>query len=320
MVSDFGYRTTAAEVVAGIDLSGKQAVVTGAYSGIGLETARALAGAGADVVIACRDLPRAQQTAADLNAELNPELGADRVAAEALDLSDLASVRSFAERYLKLHSTLHILINNAAVMACPQDKTRDGFEMQFGTNHLGHFALFLGLQPALLAAGGARVVCLSSTGHFLSPVHFDDIGFEQRTYDPWLSYGQAKTANALMAVGIQKQFAEDGIEAFAVHPGGIMTNLQRHMDPADIQARGWVDEQGNVNELFKTTEQGASTSVWAATARALNGRGGRYLEDCSEAKVLDTPSQDFTGVMNYAVDPEAAQQLWDVSLALLESA
>ena len=312
-MSDFGYRTTAAEAVAGIDLTGKNVVITGAYSGIGEETALALAGAGADVVIACRDLPRAQKKAE----EMNTTLGAERVSAGALDLGSQASVREFAAQYLAAHSELHILINNAAVMACPQEQTADGFEMQFGTNHLGHFGLFMALKPALLAADGARVVCLSSTGHFLSPVHFDDIGYKNRDYDPWQSYGQAKTANALMAVGIQNRYADKGIEAFAVHPGGIMTSLQRNMTQEEIKARGWVDDEGNVNELFKTTEQGASTSTWAATAPELTGRGGRYLEDCSEATVLDAPSEDFTGVMNYAVDSDAADRLWACSLEML---
>lgn len=312
-MTDLGYRTTAAEVVANIDLSGKQAIVTGGYSGIGEETALALASAGAQVMLACRDLPRAQAKAQ----EMNETLGREGVTAGELDLGSQASVRAFANGYLTEHPKLHILVNNAAVMACPFEKTADGFEMQFGTNHLGHFALFWGLTPALLAADGARVVCLSSTGHFRSPVHFDDIGFENRDYEPWMSYGQAKTANALMAVGIQQRYEEDGIEAFAVHPGGIMTTLQRNMTEEDIQSRGWVDADGKVNERFKTTEQGASTSTWAATAPELAGHGGCYLEDCAEAKVLDAPSKDFTGVMHYALDPDSADQLWDYSLNIL---
>lgn len=315
-MSSYGYRTTAAEVVADIDLSGKRAVVTGGYSGIGLETARALALAGADVTIACRDLPRAQGVAASMN----ESLADNRVTAGKLDLGDLASVRSFAQSYVAAHPELEILVNNAAVMACPYGQTSNGFELQFGANHVGHFALFQGLLPSLVAADGARVVCLSSTGHFLSPVVFEDIQFERRDYDPWSSYGQAKTANALMAAGIQARHEADGIEGFAVHPGGIMTNLQRHMTAEEIQARGWVDEHGNVNELFKTVEQGASTSAWAATSPDLRGRGGRYLEDCGEATVLTEPSADFTGVMQYAVDHETADRLWSVSLRMLQNA
>lgn len=308
-MTDFGYRTTADEAVAGIDLSGKNVVITGGYSGIGEATTRALAGAGATVTIACRDLERAEAKASEMNALL----GATRVKPAEIDLGRLSSVRRFAEEFSKTNEPLHILINNAAVMACPQGVTADGFETQFGTNHLGHFELFRGLCDSLVAAKGARVVCLSSTGHFRSPVHFDDIGFERRQYDPWAGYGQAKTANALMAVGIQYNYADSGIEAFAVHPGGIMTTLQRHMTTQEIQERGWVDAQGNVNERFKTVEQGASTSAWAATSSDLNGRGGRYLEDCSEATVLAEPSADFKGVMSYAVDPELAKQLWHTS-------
>ena len=310
---DFGYRTTAAETVEGISLAGKQAIVTGGYSGLGLETVRALAGAGAQVTIAVRDKTRGDETARELNAEL----GEDRVSAAALDLGSLSSVRDFAQLYVSQHGALHILVNNAAVMACPFEHTADGFELQFGTNHIGHFCLFTQLLGLLKAAEGARVVCLSSTGHFRSPVVFDDIAFENRAYDPWAGYGQAKTANALMAVGIQSRYFDDGIEAFAVHPGGIMTTLQRHMSAEEITQRGWVDADGNINERFKTVEQGASTSVWAATAPELAGRGGRYLEDCSEAKVLQEMSADFTGVMNYAVDRALADKLWAVSEEML---
>lgn len=309
----FGYRTTASEVLEGVSLSGKQAIVTGGYSGIGLETARALASAGATVTIACRDLDRAVATAASLT----QSTGREPVVAMQLDLSSQASVASFAEQYRSQHDQLHILINNAAVMACPFERTVDGFEMQFGTNHLGHFALFHHLLPALRAAHGARVVSLSSTGHFRAPVDFDDIGFERREYHPWVAYGQAKTACALTAVGIQRHHAGEGIECYAVHPGGIMTNLQRHMTAEDIQKRGWVDADGNVDARFKTVEQGAATSVWAATSPALTGRGGQYLADCGEVTIHDEVPADLTGVMRYAVDPVLAEKLWDVSLKML---
>lgn len=310
----FGYRTTAAEVLEGISLSGKHAIVTGGYSGIGLETARALASAGASVTIACRDLDRAVTTAADLT----QSVGREPVQAMQLDLSSQASVAAFAEQYRGAHDQLHILINNAAVMACPFSLTVDGFEMQFGTNHLGHFALINHLLPQLRAAQGARVVSLSSTGHFRAPVDFDDIGFERREYHPWVAYGQAKTACALAAVGVQHRYAAEGIEGFAVHPGGIMTNLQRHMTAEDMQKRGWVDAEGNVDTRFKTVEEGAATSVWAATAPDLTGRGGQYLADCGEVTIHDEPPADLTGVMRYAVDPALANRLWDVSLAMLK--
>ena len=310
---DFGYRTTAMQAVEQLDLTGKKAVVTGGYSGIGLETVRALASAGAHVTLACRDLPRAQKTAQTLNAAS----GNLQIDALALSLDSQASVKQFAESYLDTNQSLDMLINNAAVMACPFELTQDGFEMQFGTNHLGHFALVQHLLPALREANYARVVCLSSTGHFLSPVVFEDLNFAVREYQPWLSYGQAKTANALTAIGIQARYQDQGIEGFAVHPGGIMTSLQRHMSKEDIQSRGWVDEAGNINERFKTPEQGASTSTWAATSPYLTGKGGQYLEDCSEAQVHQSMPESRTGVMHYAVDPEVADRLWQVSLELI---
>ncbi len=308
MTEQFGYRTKARSTIKDIDLTSKSVIVTGGYSGIGLETAKALRQAGADVTIACRDLERARVIAASFDAS-----------ALELDLSSLASIRRFVESYRSTHSTLHILVNNAAVMACPQMTTYDGFEMQFGTNHLGHYALSRLLLPELQKARGARVICLSSTGHLLSPVVFDDIQFERRQYDPWLSYGQAKTANSLTAVAIQHRYQSAGIEAFAVHPGGIMTNLQRHMTESEIRSRGWVDAEGNINERFKSVEEGASTSTWAATSPALHGQGGRYLEDCGFAKIHQTHPGAPSGVMTYAIDVDLAEQLWLTSEALIEA-
>lgn len=314
-MTEFGYRTTALEVVEGVDLSGKHAIVTGCYAGIGVETVRALAKAGAKVTMACRDGDKAAAVAAELAVQTGP----DRVDSAVLDLGSVASVKQFAASYVAGHDKLDILINNGAVMACPQAKTSDGFEMQFGVNHIGHFVLFNELLPLLKAAGSARVVCLSSTGHFISPVMFEDIHFEQRDYDPWASYGQSKTACALLAVGIQARYAKDGIEGFAVHPGGIMTTLQRHMSEEDIQSRGWVDEQGNVNERFKTVEQGASTSVYAATSPQLTGKGGCYLEDCGIAEVVQARPEMPKGVMAYALDKAAAEKLWTLSEEMVAS-
>jgi len=308
MTEPFGYRTTAMAAIQHMDLASKSVIVTGGYSGIGLETAKALRHAGADVTIACRDLDRARTIAASFEAN-----------ALELDLSSLTSIRRFVENYRSTHSALHILVNNAAVMACPRMTTEDGFEMQFGTNHLGHYALSRLLLPELQNAGGARVICLSSTGHLLSPVVFDDIQFERRLYDPWLSYGQAKTANSLTAVAIQHRYQSAGIEAFPVHPGGIMTNLQRHMTEAEIRSRGWVDTKGNINERFKSVEEGASTSTWAATNPALHGQGGCYLEDCGFAKIHQTHPGAPSGVMTYAIDANLADQLWQTSEALIEA-
>jgi NAD(P)-dependent dehydrogenase (short-subunit alcohol dehydrogenase family) len=314
-MTEFGYRSTALEVVKGIDLSGKHAIVTGCYAGIGIETVRALAAAGATVTMACRDGDKAAAVAAELDAQT----GAGSVDSAVLDLGSVAAVKHFVASYMANHDKLDILVNNGAVMACPQAKTSDGFEMQFGVNHIGHFVLFNELLPLLKAAGSARVVCLSSTGHFISPVMFEDIHFEQRDYDPWASYGQSKTACALLAVGIQARYAKDGIEGFAVHPGGIMTTLQRHMSEEDIQSRGWVDEQGNVNERFKTVEQGASTSVYAATSPELTGKGGCYLEDCAIAEVVQARPEMPKGVMAYALDQAAADKLWTLSEEMVAS-
>lgn len=312
-MSNFGYRSTALEVVNGINLSDKNAIVTGGYSGIGIETVIALASAGANVTIACRDLPRAEDVANELN---NRGL-LGTVDAQLLDLGSLQSVKNFTDSYRASHTSLEILINNAGVMACPSDTTIDGFERQFGTNHLGHYALSRLLLPLLLNAEYARVVCLSSTGHMISPVVFDDINFNQRAYDAWSSYGQAKTANSLTAVALQQLYGSKGIDAFAVHPGGIMTSLQRHMDKEDIEARGWVDAEGNVNERFKTVEQGASTSTWAATSAQLTGKGGVYLEDCDVAEVVASRPEFPKGVIAYAVDADAAKQLWQVSESMI---
>jgi NAD(P)-dependent dehydrogenase (short-subunit alcohol dehydrogenase family) len=204
-------------------------------------------------------------------------------------------------------------------MASPKAFTTDGFELQFGTNHLGHYALTRLLLPGLLASGGARVVCLSSTGHMISPVIFEDINFEHRDYDPWASYGQAKSANSLTAVALQSMYGTEGLEAFAVHPGGIMTALQRHMSKDDIESRGWVDAEGNVNEQFKTVAEGASTSTWAATSPQLTGKGGVYLEDCGFAEVCESRPQIPKGVISYAVDKTAADRLWKVSEQMIEA-
>jgi NAD(P)-dependent dehydrogenase (short-subunit alcohol dehydrogenase family) len=311
----FGYRSTALDVVADVDLSSKNAIITGGYSGIGYETVIALTTAGAQVTIAGRDIDRANKAADAINA-MNLK---GSVATAKIDLGSLESVAAFASAYSSSHECLDILINNAAVMACPQEQTADGFEMQFGTNHLGHYALVRLLLPKLLASAGARVVCLSSTGHMISPVVFDDINFENRAYDPWASYGQAKSANSLTAVAIQTLYADQGVEAFAVHPGGIMTSLQRHMSKADIESRGWVDAEGNVNERFKTVAEGASTSTWAATSPELKGQGGVYLEDCGFAEICESRPDFPKGVINYAVDKDQASRLWQLSEAMIET-
>jgi NAD(P)-dependent dehydrogenase (short-subunit alcohol dehydrogenase family) len=308
----FGAKSTALEVIAGHDLSGRDAIVTGGASGIGVETVRALAVAGARVVLATRDRAKGDSVAATLR----KETARDSIEFRALDLASLASVRAFVAEYLKLKRKLHILINNAGIMATPLAYTADGFESQFGTNHLGHFALTTGLLPAHKAADKARIVELTSIGHRRSDVHFDDLNFHRRPYDPWDAYGQSKTANVLFAVGATERLRADSIVANAVHPGGIMSGLQKYVSREEQIKMGWIDESGTVNPRFKSTEQGAATSIWAAVASELEGVGGRYLEDCSVAKPWSRDSP-FSGVMPYALDASHARQLWSVSEELI---
>src|SRR3954452_523180 len=271
----FGFDSTAAQVIEGIDLSGRQAIVTGAASGIGVETARALAGAGAAVTLAVRKTGDGERVAA----EIRSSTGNDEVAVAPLELTDPASIDAFVKAW---DGPLDILVNNAGVMAIQELTLTDrGDEMQFATNHLGHFALALGLHDALAASGNARIVSVSSSGHLRSPVVFDDINFAFRPYDPWLAYGQSKTANVLFAVEAMRRWAGDGITANALMPGGIATNLQRHLDP------GYIESRVAEGARLKTPEQGAATSVLLAAAPDLEGVGGRYYEDCHEAAVVD---------------------------------
>jgi NAD(P)-dependent dehydrogenase (short-subunit alcohol dehydrogenase family) len=305
--SGFGARSTAAEVLDGIDLSGKLAIVTGGYSGLGFEMVRALGGAGAHVIVPARRRAHAEEVLASV----------DGVEVDTLDLGDLDSVHAFADRVLDSGRSVDILIDNAAVMACPETRVGPGWEAQFATNHLGHFALANRLWPALAAGDGARVVALSSTGHKLSPIRWDDLQFEDG-YDKWKAYGQSKTANSLFAVHLDALAQDAGVRAFAAHPGGIMTPLQRHLPREEMIASGWMDEEGNVDARFKTTEQGASTAVWAATSPALIGMGGVYCEDCDIAEPTDVGSEAarIRGVDAHAIDPDAAARLWTVSAQL----
>ncbi|MFF3565645.1 SDR family NAD(P)-dependent oxidoreductase [Streptomyces sp. NPDC002574] len=309
----FTRRTTADEVIAGVDLGGRRAIVTGGASGIGVETARALASAGAEVTLAVRDLDAGRRTAAEIAART----GNDGVRAARLELTDPASLEAFVAAW---QGPLHMLVNNAGIMALPElHRTREGWELQFATNHLGHFALALGLHGALAAAGGARVVAVSSSAHLRSPVVFDDLHFERRPYEAWSAYGQAKTANVLFAVEADRRWADDGITANALMPGGIRTNLQRHQTGPEAQA---------IFDTYpwKTVEQGAATSVLLAASPLLEGIGGRYFEDAAEARPaapagsggLDKAAGE-AGVAAHALDPEAAARLWEVSTALLDT-
>ena len=304
--SGFGAQSTAAEVIDGIDLSGKLTVVTGGYSGVGIETTRALAGAGATVVVPARRPDHAREQLA----------GIERVEVDELQLDDLASVRAFAERFLDSGRSIDLLINNAGVMASPLFRAGPGWEGQFATNHLGHYVLTNLLWPAVVRDGGGRVVELTSAAHRISAIRWDDLHFERDPYDKWQAYGQSKTANSLFALQLDRLGRDAGVRAFAVHPGGIMTPLQRHLSREEMQASGWLDEEGNVIVQFKTPEQGAATTVWAATSPQLEGEGGVYCADCDIAEVVTSIQPGGGGVMAHAVDPDSAARLWEVSAQL----
>ncbi|HEX4444117.1 MAG TPA: SDR family NAD(P)-dependent oxidoreductase [Galbitalea sp.] len=308
ITTSYTWQTTAAEVVRGIELAGKRAIVTGGASGIGVETARALAGAGADVTIAVRDTAAGNRVAEELNAT-----GAKgSVSVGRLDLADRASVADFVAGW---SGPLDILVNNAGVMANPLHRTVEGWESQFATNHLGHLNLALGLHDALAAAGTARIVAVSSAAHLRGGVDFDDINFDRREYDPWVAYSQSKTANVLFAVEATRRWAAEGITANALNPGGIMTNLQRHQSEEQLTAMEARRVQSNVE--WKTPEQGAATSVFVATSWLLDGVGGRYFDDANEAELAAPPKPG--GVAAYALDPVDAERLWDVSIGMIRS-
>jgi NAD(P)-dependent dehydrogenase (short-subunit alcohol dehydrogenase family) len=306
LMTPFDERSTAEEVLADVDLTGRRAIVTGASSGIGTETARVLALRGAAVTLTARDLA-AGETAA---AQIRQSTGNRAVDVRPLELADPASVAAFVDRW---DGPLDILVSNAGVMAIPERTlTPGGDELHFATNHLGHFALATGLADALHASGDARIVSVSSSANLRCPVLFDDPTFAFVAYDPFAAYGQSKTANALFAVEADRRWARDGIRANALMPGGITTNLQRHVDPEALaQAR----RQAGASTNLKSVAQGAATSVLAAASPLLQGVGGRYLEDCQEAKTLASraDSDGRHGVAPYALDPDNAEQLWDTS-------
>ncbi|HUQ59809.1 SDR family NAD(P)-dependent oxidoreductase [Lentzea sp.] len=299
----YGFETTALEVARVADLAGRRAVVTGGASGIGVETVRALAVAGAEVTIAARDIDAGQRVATSLARST----GNKHISAARLDLSDQESVKAFARNW---DGPLHLLVNNAGVMATPLTRTPRGWELQFATNHLGHFALTLGLFNSLRAEG-ARVVNVSSSAHLMSEVVFDDIHYDHREYDRWQAYGQSKTANILFGVEAGARWASEGITMNALMPGSIATNLQRHLTQEELQDR--IRQSGAAaTRRVKTPEQGAATTLVVATTPLLNGISGRYFEDCAEAAPVEGGSH-MRGVAPYAQDPEAAAQLWKVS-------
>jgi len=300
----FGASSTTDEVLESIDLTGTTAIVTGASGGLGAETARALASKGSAVTLAARNVEKAAMVADSIR-----EDGRDAaVEVRMLELADPASVRDFVRQWTADHGELSTLILNAGVMACPLARTSEGFELHFATNHLGHFRLSMGLLDALRAGAPSRVVSVSSGGHLLSPVDFDDIHYRAREYDPWSAYGQSKTANVLFAVELDRRYRDEGLRAFAVHPGMIATDLSRHLTPESIAQIGAMAESGG--EAYKPVGAGAATAVWAATAPELDGIGGIYLANCGVAPSIEDGSPGYAA---HAVDPHAALRLWKVS-------
>jgi NAD(P)-dependent dehydrogenase (short-subunit alcohol dehydrogenase family) len=297
----FGFHTTAKEVIRGVDLTGKRAIVTGASSGIGIDTAEALASAGAEVTLAVRRPDAGEQIAP----RIRQSTGNPKVHVAKLDLTDLDSIHAFASEW---NGPLQILVNNAGIMANPEvERTPRGYEMQFATNFLGHFALTTGLHKALAAAKGARVVCVSSNAHMYSPVMFDDPHFRFVPYAPFVAYGQSKTACILLAVEITRRWSDEGIFSNALNPGAIPTNLQKHIGPMKTPP-----------ERRKTPQEGAATSVLLAAAALLEGIGGRYFEDCNEANIVTSRPTDFSGgVASYALDTDNAKRLWDMAERLI---
>ena len=315
ITTPFNAESTAAEVISGVDLTGKRAVVTGGASGIGLETARALAGAGAQVTLPVRNTDAGQRAAGDIHATT----GRGDVRVAHLDLTDLSTIDAFTAEWT---GPLHILVNNAGVLALPERTvTPEGWEAQFAANYLGHAALTLGLHDGLAAAMGARVVVVSSSAHLLSPVVFHDIHFTSRPYDAMSAYAQSKTAAVLFTVAIAKKWAADDITANALHPGGVVTNIQRHFDQATLRSVGAVDEHDRLIEVppgWKSRQQGAATSVLLAASPLLQGVTGRYFDDCNEAVVATEPGDLSGGVALYALDQNDADRLWDETTRLLQ--
>jgi len=304
--SPFNAASTAVEVMAGIDLTGQTAIVTGGYSGLGLVTSRSLANAGAHVIVPARDPDRARAALA----------GIVGVTVQAMDLIQPYSVQAFSQSIIKSGKPVSLLINCAGVMASPLTRDADGHESQFATNHLGHYRLTCGLWPALVAAGSARVIAVSSRGHQIAGIDFEDIDFLHRPYDKWTAYGQSKTANALFAIALDRRGHKQGVRAFSLHPGQILTDLGRHLSAAEVAAFDIMDEHGHQRldpeSGLKNIEQGAATGLWCATSPALNGKGGVYCEDSNIAP-FNEPASGRKGVARWAADPELAERLWAVS-------
>ena len=315
--SGFNSKSNAHEITKDIDLNGKIAIVTGGYSGIGLETTRELVSSGAEVIIPAK---RSDVAIKNLEGIVSKENVIE------MDLSDLNSVKNFTDGYKENFNRLDLLINNAGIMACPETRIGDNWESQIAVNHFGHFLLTKELMDMMAGNDGARFVSLSSSAHSLTGMQWDDIHFHNNPYDKWMAYGQSKTASSLIAIEFDRLLKDKGVRGFSVHPGGIMTPLQRHLQKEEMVTLGWMKEDGSLSDLaknfFKTTSQGASTTLWCATNPSLNNIGGVFCEDCDIAKIkseVDESMQRYFGVADWAVDIDEASKLWELTERTLKS-
>ena len=315
--SGFSNQSEPKDILKNIDLHNKVAIVTGGYSGIGLETTKALVAVGANVIIPAKRPEIANQNLNGVVSETN---------IIKMDLGNLNSVKNFTNSFKENFNTLSLLINNAGIMACPETRVGDNWESQFAINHIGHFLLTRELMNILADTEGSRFVSLSSSAHALTGILWDDIHFNKQPYNKWMAYGQSKTASSLIAIELNKKMKDYGVESFSVHPGGIITPLQRYLEKEEMIALGWMDEDGSPSELaknfFKSPSQGASTTLWCATSNDLNGLGGVFCEDCDIAKrksEVDESLQRYFGVADWAVDTDEATRLWELSEKIITS-